>query len=511
MDRRKRNGTGKNRKAFVSMALACLLALQTMLVPSAAADTAAEDTEAVQEWDSYKEFTLCDRNTAAEEQPALFSETLLEKLYYANTFTGSTYGDQIRTLEELTEAEREDSHVIYEALCKIDWQTAQKINSEEETLTIEVPNGIVIESAEPLTDEQETQIKIYIHRIFQTAADAFLRDCPEKFWFSLNNGNEIVDDEDTSFTYQETTSHVLGKYTATVNKINVNQVGVTSAYSSGSGYEDRFEAAVKSIEVDEKDRYSKVKSIHDWLVEHNVYDLTGTYAYSSYGGLVDGRSVCEGYAEGFKVMCDKYDVPCVLVTGTGLNSEGKLENHMWNYVQMEDHKWYAVDVTWDDPKGATGVMYDYFLVGSETIAEHFDGKTFGETHKANGDFNGAGIVSFGYPELEEQKYVYEEETEPTQTPGTSETPAPSGQPAPSEPVATETPVPVVYGDLSGDGKIGAEDALLVLKAVVQLTTLDDTQKMVADVNNDGDTTAEDALLILKKVVQLIDVFPVEQQ
>lgn len=56
---------------------------------------------------------------------------------------------------------------------------------------------------------------------------------------------------------------------------------------------------------------------------------------------------------------------------------------------------------------------------------------------------------------------------------------------------------VVIGDLDGDGKPTAKDALLVLKAAAGETTLTDAQKKAADFNDDGVFNAKDALAILK--------------
>ena len=67
-----------------------------------------------------------------------------------------------------------------------------------------------------------------------------------------------------------------------------------------------------------------------------------------------------------------------------------------------------------------------------------------------------------------------------------------------------------YGDLNGDEKVDAGDALLVLKAAVGKTELTDAQKELADVNGDNAIDAKDALLILKKAVGKIDKFPVEE-
>ncbi len=72
------------------------------------------------------------------------------------------------------------------------------------------------------------------------------------------------------------------------------------------------------------------------------------------------------------------------------------------------------------------------------------------------------------------------------------------------------PVVILYGDVDGDGKVSAADALEVLKSVVGKVTLTDEQIVVADVDGSGKVDAADALDILKKVVGKIDKFAVEQ-
>ncbi|MBR4869058.1 MAG: dockerin type I repeat-containing protein, partial [Clostridia bacterium] len=69
---------------------------------------------------------------------------------------------------------------------------------------------------------------------------------------------------------------------------------------------------------------------------------------------------------------------------------------------------------------------------------------------------------------------------------------------------------VPYGDVDGDGRVSAADALEVLKAVVGNVTLTEEQTVLADVDGDERISAVDALEILKKVVGKIDRFPVEE-
>jgi hypothetical protein len=66
-----------------------------------------------------------------------------------------------------------------------------------------------------------------------------------------------------------------------------------------------------------------------------------------------------------------------------------------------------------------------------------------------------------------------------------------------------------YGDINGDAKVDAVDALTVLQAAVGKTTLTQKQTLLADVDGNGDIDAGDALQILKYGVIKIDKFPVE--
>ncbi len=74
----------------------------------------------------------------------------------------------------------------------------------------------------------------------------------------------------------------------------------------------------------------------------------------------------------------------------------------------------------------------------------------------------------------------------------------------------DPPVTITYGDVDGNGKVEATDALEVLKSVVGKVTLTDDQKTAGDTDGNGQVDATDALNILKKVVGKIDKFPVEE-
>lgn len=69
---------------------------------------------------------------------------------------------------------------------------------------------------------------------------------------------------------------------------------------------------------------------------------------------------------------------------------------------------------------------------------------------------------------------------------------------------------LVYGDIKGDGNVGTADAILIARAIVGLTVLNDSQFERGDVNGDGSIGTADAIYIARKIVGLINIFPVEE-
>ncbi len=156
--------------------------------------------------------------------------------------------------------------------------------------------------------------------------------------------------------------------------------------------------------------YDKVKAVHDKICsmvsyENNTQNIGNPYYQTPYSLYYDAdgdgkiETVCAGYAKMMKLQCNKYGIPCVLVTG--VTDSG--EYHMWNYIQMENGVWYAVDATWDDQ---STTMYDFFLVGSETYSSAaFGTKKFGNTHIPSGKWTTSADCVFLYPVFSQTAYA----------------------------------------------------------------------------------------------------------
>lgn len=125
--------------------------------------------------------------------------------------------------------------------------------------------------------------------------------------------------------------------------------------------------------------FEKELFVHDYLVDNIVYDETHYINQNAYSALIDGRTVCAGYARAFQYVMQKLEIPCYYVVGVAD------EDHAWNIVEL-DGGFYNVDVTWDDTEYG---RYNYF---NKTDAE------FAKTHTRTG-------LSVNLPECNADKYA----------------------------------------------------------------------------------------------------------
>ncbi len=255
--------------------------------------------------------------------------------------------------------------------------------------------------------------------------NAFSRDCPETFWLSgegrvsakflygysnIGNTYKISYSQPIYFILQTPEYDVREKdYCNLADLISANNIR---------------DKKVNEI-IDEcvgSNRYETLKNFNEWLTTHNCYNNSSnlnTIDRDCRNGIntligsakADGP-VCEGYAKALKMLCDKTGIPCVLVDGVA-GSGSRKEAHMWNYVQMEDSNWYAVDVTWNDPVvyGITSVesgyeREDYLLVGGNT---NIGGVTFNEDHILHNTVSNGGLAFTNGPVLSEEAYEPAEE------------------------------------------------------------------------------------------------------
>ena len=116
----------------------------------------------------------------------------------------------------------------------------------------------------------------------------------------------------------------------------------------------------------EMSEYEKEKALHDMLAVHITYTSTNN-AHNAYGALVEGKAVCEGYAEALQCLLQRVGIQSVEIFGYGINpATGRGEPHAWNAVRI-DGEYYLVDLTWNDQK--TVLLHAYFNQTTKIMEE----------------------------------------------------------------------------------------------------------------------------------------------
>lgn len=184
----------------------------------------------------------------------------------------------------------------------------------------------------------------------------------------------------------------------TLNDDNSADLAITYTYTYYTTAEEEAEVdtavaeLLEDLDVSGKTDYLKVKAIYDYICDNVEYDdehsndTKYTKQFTAYGALLDGTSVCQGYALLMYRLALELDVDCRLIAG-----KSKGEDHGWNIVELDD-LYYNVDSTWD----AGYKVYSWFLISEENFTNHLRSEEYDteEFHTA-------------YPMSEEDHCVHE--------------------------------------------------------------------------------------------------------
>lgn len=107
--------------------------------------------------------------------------------------------------------------------------------------------------------------------------------------------------------------------------------------------------------------YEKARMAHDWLIRNVRFEFTEN-CYSTYGALMDGKAVCQGYALAYREILLHLEIPCNVIIGTAGD-----RLHAWNLITVNGIG-YFVDVVWDD-KDDGKIYYEWFMLTA--IRDHY--------------------------------------------------------------------------------------------------------------------------------------------
>ncbi|MBQ9761515.1 MAG: hypothetical protein IJV82_00370 [Oscillospiraceae bacterium] len=156
-------------------------------------------------------------------------------------------------------------------------------------------------------------------------------------------------------------------YDGAVKRVTITyEVVYYTSASQEARMDSRVDMLLNNLDLWDSSDYQKVKGIYDYICDNVTYDydnlMNNSYKlkYTAYAALVQGTSVCQGYANLFYRLALELGVDARLVAGIG--NEGP---HSWNIVELND-QYYNLDATWD----AGSVDYDWFLKSPGTFDDH---------------------------------------------------------------------------------------------------------------------------------------------
>lgn len=136
------------------------------------------------------------------------------------------------------------------------------------------------------------------------------------------------------------------------------------ALKAQNSIQEKVDSIIQEAKTKSTDR-DKIKFVHDKLIEigtYTDYNIKNEGEFQSYLSIFqDGKTVCSGFAYGFKYIMDNLGIRSIIIAD--INEEPGVESHIWNMVIIDDHL-YNLDITYDDrdteEKGETS--YNYYLV-----------------------------------------------------------------------------------------------------------------------------------------------------
>ena len=146
------------------------------------------------------------------------------------------------------------------------------------------------------------------------------------------------------------------------------------SYLTTETEEDEVNYKVKlvldKLNVYDKDDYTKIKAVHDYIVKNIKYDHS-LQNYSAYDAIINKKVVCQGYATLTYKMLTELGVDCRYISGT--SDEGP---HAWNIVRIGD-VWYNLDNTWDASyTRGPFLSYKHFLKSNNDFTNHIRSDEF---------------------------------------------------------------------------------------------------------------------------------------
>ncbi len=204
--------------------------------------------------------------------------------------------------------------------------------------------------------------------------------CPSEYGNCVNDVSTISNDPEI-LTYINNFVHPFNGFSnieTTISESGEVNVKVNYLYTEEeiNKINDKVNKIYKENITANMSDYDKIKTIHDYIINHTKYDVErnekGTSKYSSNkanGALLEGYATCSGYTDAMAIFLDKMNIKNYKIATELMQTD--ITGHVWNAVYL-DGKWLHLDLTWDDPVSSSGTDYlqhKYFLITDKELKD----------------------------------------------------------------------------------------------------------------------------------------------
>lgn len=215
--------------------------------------------------------------------------------------------------------------------------------------------------------------------------------CPSEYKECTKDVEKISDDPET-LTYINNFVHPYNSFSNIQTVISESgEINITINYlyteEEISIINKKVDEIYTEVITTDMTDYDKIKTIHDYIVNHSKYDIerndkdTSDYnSYKAYGPLIEGFATCSGYTDAMALFLEKMGIKNFKVATELMQKD--ISGHVWIAVFL-DNKWLHLDLTWDDPVSDDGkdyLQHKYFLISSNELVEADKGEVVVTEH-----------------------------------------------------------------------------------------------------------------------------------
>jgi len=119
------------------------------------------------------------------------------------------------------------------------------------------------------------------------------------------------------------------------------------------------------------DSANTVEDMHDLLLTRVRYGGSTEMRHTAVGAILQGQATCEGYAQAMTLLYRMGGIPCGVVSGSAVDSQGRTELHSWNIARIAGG-FTLIDATWNDQDHlGVNTHWYYGLSTSQMGVDHF--------------------------------------------------------------------------------------------------------------------------------------------